>query len=221
MPRFTISHHTDSPEGEHFDLFLEVETALATWRLSKTSFEAPQAATKTDDHRVKYLDYEGAISNNRGRVKIWDTGTYSPDVWTDNRIVIVVRGKQIKTRLQLERGTSESAVKKGEWKIFDPTVPVRRMATTLLRSPDLDRAPTPELENINHELSVEEQQLMVAVQAFAKGDAIAWDKVATSPGVRERLRSERAKWRHPWLEAAFARAERLDELAQALRAAKG
>ena len=59
MPRFTVSRHTGSKEGDHFDLLLEHGETLKTWRLENTSFQFPQAARQIKDHRKTYLDYEG------------------------------------------------------------------------------------------------------------------------------------------------------------------
>src|SRR5262245_29754294 len=103
MPRYTISQHTNGPEADHLDLFLQVDGALKSWRIERTIFDAPQAATRTEDHRESYLDFEGPVSKNRGQVKIWDTGDYSADIWTDQRIVVALRGRRLKARLRLDR----------------------------------------------------------------------------------------------------------------------
>ncbi|MSU76525.1 MAG: hypothetical protein EXS16_00365 [Gemmataceae bacterium] len=76
MPRFVILEH-DHPVL-HWDLMLEAGGVLRTWRLA----EAPTAAAcaivaePLPDHRLAYLDYEGSVSDNRGRVKRWDSGTF-------------------------------------------------------------------------------------------------------------------------------------------------
>ncbi len=75
MPRFVILEH-DHPEL-HWDFMLEDAGVLKTWRL----LERPQPGTSVPgemsfDHRLKYLDYEGPISGNRGSVIRWDGGTY-------------------------------------------------------------------------------------------------------------------------------------------------
>ncbi|QVL33410.1 hypothetical protein KIH39_05715 [Telmatocola sphagniphila] len=76
-PRFTISEH-DWPTL-HWDLFLEVEAVLWSWRL----LADPRASTvipveRTTDHRKLYLDYEGPVSDNRGTVRIIETGRFRP-----------------------------------------------------------------------------------------------------------------------------------------------
>jgi len=77
-PRFVLLHH-QSPAGEHWDVMLETDAALATWSIppqcrTGTSFTC--AATRLPDHRKHYLDYEGEISSNRGTVTRVDAGTH-------------------------------------------------------------------------------------------------------------------------------------------------
>ena len=74
MPRFVILRH-DHPEL-HWDLMLEANVALRTWRLPAPPTSQPTAARALGDHRLAYLDYEGPVSGNRGEVKHWDAGVY-------------------------------------------------------------------------------------------------------------------------------------------------
>lgn len=56
---------------------LERDGVLMTWRLSELpAASAPIAATRLDDHRIDYLDYEGPISGDRGEVRRVDAGEY-------------------------------------------------------------------------------------------------------------------------------------------------
>src|SRR5262245_40588991 len=75
MPRFAILVH-DYPY-RHWDFFLEDGSTLRTWRLSRE----PQPACiipaePLPNHRLLYLDYEGAIGGGRGHVERWDWGTF-------------------------------------------------------------------------------------------------------------------------------------------------
>jgi hypothetical protein len=82
MPRFVLLYHqlpATSERPSHWDLMLErTDTGqLATWALE----ELPQphrsiAAARLVDHRADYLEYQGAVSNNRGTVRRIDAGTY-------------------------------------------------------------------------------------------------------------------------------------------------
>ena len=102
MPRFTISRHTGAKEGDHYDLFLEHGETLRTWRLERPDFSEPQEATEIDPHRKDYLDYEGEISGNRGRVRIVETGEYVAADWTPALIVVELKGRGEPVRLRIE-----------------------------------------------------------------------------------------------------------------------
>jgi hypothetical protein len=80
MPRFVILRH-DMPPGSarptHWDLMLEYQGMLRTWALRQPpSSGCELTAEELPDHRLAYLDYEGEVSGNRGRVTRWDAGTY-------------------------------------------------------------------------------------------------------------------------------------------------
>ena len=85
----------------HYDLMLEHEDVLKTWRLPKSPEQTPQTAEHIGDHRKMYLDYEGEISGNRGFVKIWDKGEYSARVWSNNSIEIELMGHKLLGNFQL------------------------------------------------------------------------------------------------------------------------
>jgi hypothetical protein len=91
MQRFVLLRHDCPPafgKPSHWDLMLERDGALMTWNLP-TLPEAWQAAAgnrsdvpieltaeRLADHRIAYLDYEGPVSGNRGRVARHDFGKY-------------------------------------------------------------------------------------------------------------------------------------------------
>ncbi len=73
MPRFVILTH-DWP-FPHWDLMLEEEGKLLTWRLlDEPRLGDPLRIEKSADHRLEYLDYCGPVSGNRGAVDHWDSG---------------------------------------------------------------------------------------------------------------------------------------------------
>jgi len=102
MPRFTVLEH-DHPV-RHWDLLLEQEGVLLSWRLSAPP--APDSvvdAAPTFDHRLRYLDYEGPVSGGRGRVTRWDGGTFE---WTErspDRAEVRLAGGRLRGLLSLER----------------------------------------------------------------------------------------------------------------------
>jgi hypothetical protein len=67
--QYVILHHEGIPEP-HFDLMFETlpGSELATWRSPVWPMESPVELTRLKDHRRTYLDYEGDLSNHRGRV---------------------------------------------------------------------------------------------------------------------------------------------------------
>ncbi|MBI9017780.1 MAG: hypothetical protein JEZ07_11035 [Phycisphaerae bacterium] len=77
----------------HWDLMLRVSDVLETWQLPcrpKNWLEKPVTAKKISDHRLKYLTYEGEISNNRGYCRIEMRGTYQIlDQNPDNRHILL------------------------------------------------------------------------------------------------------------------------------------
>lgn len=60
-------HHA---EQAHYDLMFETlpRSDLATWRSPVWPIEAPTELTRLKDHRRFYLQYEGELSERRGRV---------------------------------------------------------------------------------------------------------------------------------------------------------
>lgn len=91
MPRFVLLFHDLSGTAEgasHWDLMLERDGALLTWRLptlpapwrdadGEAALPSPSdAAVRLHDHRAAYLEYEGPVSGNRGHVARVDRGEY-------------------------------------------------------------------------------------------------------------------------------------------------
>jgi DNA polymerase Ligase (LigD) len=75
MPRFAILEH-DHPDL-HWDLMLELEDTLKTFKLSSPpACDTVMQIKLQPDHRKLYLDYEGPISGDRGSVTRWDSGTF-------------------------------------------------------------------------------------------------------------------------------------------------
>jgi len=217
MPRFTISHHTGSKEGDHYDLMLEHGDTLKTWRLANTAFLVSQVARQVKDHRKTYLEYEGEISGDRGRVKITDTGTYSVDEWKDDRIQVALVGRSIKTRLILTLNAKHPEDTDPRWTIGDATQELRKAAIALLRGASLDDAPNAELGELREALSHEERKILSLVDQYTRGGAIDWSHTDLDSDMRKRIDSERLRWQHPWLSAAKGYAEKLSVLTELLK----
>ena len=67
--RYVILWH-DGIREPHYDLMFETlpGSALATWRSPRWPVEASTAVARLKDHRRAYLDYEGELTERRGRV---------------------------------------------------------------------------------------------------------------------------------------------------------
>jgi hypothetical protein len=73
--------------GSHWDLMLELDSGeLLTWRLpgrplsDLLSDKLPFMAVQLPNHRIAYLDYQGPVSGNRGRVERVASGFYRCNV---------------------------------------------------------------------------------------------------------------------------------------------
>jgi len=69
--RYVVLHHTDYGDA-HFDLMIEPapdSEKLLTWRAAHWPAAAGDTLSRIADHRRDYLNYEGPVSNNRGRVE--------------------------------------------------------------------------------------------------------------------------------------------------------
>jgi len=96
--QFVISRHT-TPDGVHWDLMLDMDTVLWTWRLNSPPAEIknePITAKRIGDHSRRFLTYEGPVQNNTGQVKIADKGIYSLYEQVDNSLLIDVQGEILK-----------------------------------------------------------------------------------------------------------------------------
>lgn len=54
--------------GTHWDLMIEDAGVLLTWAIQQLPPGSQDTGLRLPDHRIRYLDYEGAISDGRGTV---------------------------------------------------------------------------------------------------------------------------------------------------------
>jgi hypothetical protein len=103
MPRFVILEH-DHPVL-HWDLMLETDGVLRTWRLAQPPLPTSGVieATPLADHRLMYLDYEGPVSGNRGTVKRWDAGDYETlSESTKTTMTLKMKGQRLDAQIRLQ-----------------------------------------------------------------------------------------------------------------------
>ena len=72
MDQFVVLHlkmPNDGERDDHWDLMLQHKAVLWTWALDKLPEQGSNCSgKKLPDHDIKYLEYEGPISGDRGHV---------------------------------------------------------------------------------------------------------------------------------------------------------
>jgi hypothetical protein len=126
MPRFVLLLHDcpgDFPRPTHCDLMLEAGAVLQTWALAelpngwqaladdagRLTFSASNsvAVERLGDHRLAYLDYEGPVSGDRGRVRRLDAGKYSEQ---EELHTFMLDGQFIRGEITLRQISSDEAL---------------------------------------------------------------------------------------------------------------
>jgi len=106
----------------HWDLRLEHEGVLKSWAVPK---EPPieegvkRLAVAVEDHPVDYAGFEGMIPEDQygaGTVEIWDRGSYEPEKWRENEIIVNIRGEKLKGRYVLIK--TRFGGKENSWLFF-------------------------------------------------------------------------------------------------------
>lgn len=103
--RYVIQEHT-TPTGVHWDLMLEHDDCLLTWRLNVPPQQlaaAPVEAVRIFDHPLRFLTYEGPVQQETGQVRIVDAGVYTPLEWTANTLTFTPQGRILTGTFQLEK----------------------------------------------------------------------------------------------------------------------
>jgi len=102
--RFVVQEHWATTH--HFDLRLERGGVLLSWAVPKGLPEKvgqKRLAVRTEDHHLSYLTFEGEIEEGygKGRVRIFDKGTYQMESEGERRLVVRLEGEKIRGRFAL------------------------------------------------------------------------------------------------------------------------
>lgn len=96
--RYVIQQHTTA-DGVHWDLMLEQDGVLATFRLEEmpaTSHGAKIRAEKIFDHPLRFLTYEGPVQQGTGQVHIADWGIYHMEERSEEAVALNFNGKALR-----------------------------------------------------------------------------------------------------------------------------
>jgi bifunctional non-homologous end joining protein LigD len=103
--RFVVQEH--SATRLHWDLRLERDGVAVSWAVPNGIPEVPgenRMAVHTEDHPLEYLTWEGVIpkgSYGAGTMKVWDSGTYDTQEWTDTKATVTFHGERVRGKYHL------------------------------------------------------------------------------------------------------------------------
>jgi bifunctional non-homologous end joining protein LigD len=107
LPRFVVQEH--HARRLHWDLRLERDGVLVSWAVPKGIPPDPRRnnlAVHTEDHPLEYLDFEGEIPAGQygaGTMKVWDRGTYEPEKFREDEVIVTFHGERVQGRYVLFR----------------------------------------------------------------------------------------------------------------------
>jgi DNA ligase D-like protein (predicted 3'-phosphoesterase) len=123
-PQMRFVLHEHFARHHHFDFRLEQDGVLKSWAVPKGLPETPgdrRLAIAVEDHPLDYSDFSGIIPEGEygaGEVKIADTGVYDTLIWKDDRVEVVLHGREFTGKYVLVRfkkaGENEWLVLKGK-----------------------------------------------------------------------------------------------------------
>ena len=105
LRRFVIQRHERQNGPVHWDLMLESEGILETYRVNKPPEEwgaAPIEAVKIFDHPLKFLTYSGPVNKGKGKVTIVDAGIYQVLTHNEKQLNLEFSGTILKKEFIFE-----------------------------------------------------------------------------------------------------------------------
>ncbi|MBU1706227.1 3'-phosphoesterase [Patescibacteria group bacterium] len=121
MPTFVIHEH--HARNLHWDLRLESGGKLKSWALPKQpprTKNLKRLAIQVEDHLKSYANFEGEITEGygKGKVKIWDKGTYTLESKSPTKLVFILQGKILKGKYCLIKADFSDDKNKNQWLFF-------------------------------------------------------------------------------------------------------
>ncbi len=102
---------------------MERDGVLKSWAVPKgipLELGERRLAIAVEDHSLEYADFEGEIPEGygRGKVVIWDRGSYTPEKWEKGEILFEAQGEKMRGRYALihTRGDQWLLIKRKEAK---------------------------------------------------------------------------------------------------------
>jgi hypothetical protein len=101
--KFIIFYHYKIEEP-HYDLMIESEDLLDSWRIPEMNLESLLNGevieiTSIHSHNKKYLDYEGELSSEKGSVEIYDKGATTYTNFDSPEFEVLIFGSILTGRL--------------------------------------------------------------------------------------------------------------------------
>lgn len=121
MPIFVVHEH--QARKLHWDFRLESGGVLKSWAIPKMPprlKNLKRLAIKVDDHPLSYASFQGIIEEGygKGKVSIWDKGTYTLESKNPKKLVFLLQGKVLKGKYCLVKADFADVKKKNDWLFF-------------------------------------------------------------------------------------------------------
>ena len=104
MAIFVVHEH--HARNLHYDLRLEYNGSLKSWAIPKVpplKSGIKRLAVQVPNHPLSYARFQGTIKEGygKGKVKIWDKGTFKTISKHNNKILVIFKGKKLKGKYAL------------------------------------------------------------------------------------------------------------------------
>lgn len=122
--RFVVQKH--AARRLHYDLRLELDGVLKSWAITRGPSLVPQTkrlAVRTEDHPIKYLDFEGVIPKGEyggGTMIVWDQGEWIPEFdphhgMEKGHLSFILRGRRLQGQWHLVRMKPRQGERTENW----------------------------------------------------------------------------------------------------------